>query len=55
MDDGQRLERDGLIRVLKEHASVAISERPRAITDAVVGADGVLEDDLTPMIIEGKH
>ncbi len=55
MDDGQRLERDGLIRVLKEYASVALSERPRAITDAVVGTDGVLEDDLTLMIIEGKR
>jgi len=55
MEDGERLERDGLIRVLKEHASVAISRRPRAITDSVVGSDGVLEDDLTLMIIEGKY
>jgi len=54
MDDGERLERDGLIRVLKEYASVAINDRPRAIADAVVGRDGVLEDDLTLVIIEGK-
>ena len=52
--DGERLERDGLIRVLKEHASVPLCDRPLAITDSVVGQDGVLEDDLTLMIIEGK-
>ncbi len=54
MEDGNRLERDGLIRVLKEHASVPLEDRPTAIADSVVGAGGVLEDDLTLMIIEGK-
>ncbi len=54
MADGERLEREGLIRLLKEHASVPLSERSRAITDSVVDVDGLLEDDLTLMIIEGK-
>ena len=54
MADGERLEREGLIRVLKEHASVPLSERSRAISDSVVDVDGMLEDDLTLMIIEGK-
>ncbi len=55
MEDGERLEREGLMRVLKEHASVILNERPHAITGSVVGSDGVLEDDLTLMIIEGKN
>jgi HD-like signal output (HDOD) protein len=55
MADGERLEREGLIRLLKEHASVPLSERPRAITGSVVNDNGVLEDDLTLMIIEGKR
>jgi serine phosphatase RsbU (regulator of sigma subunit) len=54
IDDGERLERDGLIRILKEHASTALGDRPRAITSLVVDADGGLEDDLTLVIIEGK-
>ncbi|VAW74607.1 Serine phosphatase RsbU, regulator of sigma subunit [hydrothermal vent metagenome] len=54
MEDGERLEREGLIRVLKEHASVLLKQRPRAITGSVVGSGDVLEDDLTLMIIEGK-
>ncbi len=52
--DGPRLEHDGLVRVLREQAAVPLQDRPRAITEAVIDPDGVLEDDLTLVIIEGR-
>jgi serine phosphatase RsbU (regulator of sigma subunit) len=49
----QRLEEEGLLRLLKEHAHLPLAARPRAIVDAVVDPEGIVEDDLTLVIIEG--
>ena len=49
----QRLEEEGLLRLLKEHSHLPLAARPRAIVDAVVDPEGVVEDDLTLVIIEG--
>jgi len=49
----QRLEEEGLLRLLKEYSHLPLAVRPRAIVDAVVDSEGVVEDDLTLVIIEG--
>lgn len=49
----QRLEKEGLIRLLKEHAHLPLEARATAISDAVLDAEGAVEDDLTLVIIEG--
>jgi serine phosphatase RsbU (regulator of sigma subunit) len=49
----RRLEEEGLLRLLKEHSHLPLAARPRAIVDAVVDPEGVVEDDLTLVIIEG--
>jgi sigma-B regulation protein RsbU (phosphoserine phosphatase) len=51
----KRLEITGLIRLLKDHAHFAISRRGEAIVCAVMEAEGVVEDDLTLLIIEGSR
>ncbi|HHJ12979.1 MAG TPA: HDOD domain-containing protein [Gammaproteobacteria bacterium] len=53
VEGGGRLEHRGLLRLLKDQAAVPLTERPRAITRAVVGDGSVLEDDLTLVIVEG--
>jgi sigma-B regulation protein RsbU (phosphoserine phosphatase) len=50
-----RLEKEGLIRLLKERAHLPIDVRAQAISDAVLGVDGTVEDDLTLVIIEGAR
>lgn len=47
-----RLERDGLVRLLKEHAHLSLEARAKAIAEAVMVADGGIEDDLTLLIVE---
>ncbi len=49
----RRLEAEGLLRLLKEHSHLPLADRPRAIVDAVLDPEGVVEDDLTLVIIEG--
>ena len=49
----QRLEEEGLLRLLKEHGHLALEARARAIVDAVLDPAGTLEDDLTLVIIDG--
>ena len=53
LEDG-RLERAGLIRLIKEYSYLPVAERAAAIAAAVQTADAALEDDLTLMIIDGK-
>ena len=48
-----RLEQEGLLRLFKEYSHLPLAARPRAIVDAVVDPEGVVEDDLTLVIIEG--
>lgn len=50
----QRLEEEGLLRLLREHSHLPLAARPGAIVDAVVDPEGIVEDDLTLVIIEGK-
>lgn len=47
-----RLEQDGLVRLVKENSHLPIDQRANAIAGAVRTADGVVEDDLTLLIIE---
>ncbi len=49
----QRLEQEGLLRLFKAHAHLSLAARPGAIVDAVLDTEGVVEDDLTLVIIEG--
>jgi sigma-B regulation protein RsbU (phosphoserine phosphatase) len=49
-----RLEREGLVRLLKQQSHLPIDERARAISEAVLSQDGAVEDDLTLLIIEGR-
>ncbi len=49
-----RLEMTGLLRLLKEYAHLPLEARTQAIADAVLDAGGVVEDDLTLVIIEGS-
>jgi sigma-B regulation protein RsbU (phosphoserine phosphatase) len=50
--DNRRLEHDGLLGLLKEHAHVPLEARAEAISDAVLDNSGGVEDDLTLVIIE---
>jgi len=50
----RRLEKDGLIRLLKEQAHLPLLQRAKSITGAVISPDRALEDDLTLLIIEGQ-
>lgn len=49
----ERLEREGLVRLVKENMHLPISQRACAIANAVLTAEGAVEDDLTLLIIEG--
>ncbi len=49
----RRLEQEGLLRLFKQHAHLSLAARPGAIVDAVLDTEGVVEDDLTLVIIEG--
>jgi len=51
----QRLEQEGLLRLIKEHMHLPLEVRPGAIVDAVLDSEGVVDDDLTLMIIEGSR
>ena len=48
-----RLENEGLVRLLKEHAHLPLEARAAAISNAVLNADSGVEDDLTLLIVEG--
>ena len=52
-----RLEKEGLISLVKQHSHLPIDRRVSAIANAVRGDEGAVEDDLTLVIIEGakKH
>lgn len=50
----ERLEKGGLLQLLKQHGHLSIESRAQAISDAVLDAGGVVEDDLTLVIIEGE-
>jgi HD-like signal output (HDOD) protein len=52
--DGNRLEKEGLVRLFREYAHHPIAPRARAIADAVCSSTGAVEDDLTLVIIDGK-
>lgn len=54
MEDGRRLEQDGLLRLLRDHAHLPPAERVRRVADAARGADGAVEDDLTLVLVEGS-
>ncbi|GMQ89223.1 MAG: hypothetical protein BMS9Abin09_0688 [Gammaproteobacteria bacterium] len=51
----QRLEKEGLLRLFREHAHLPLAARPGAIVDAVLDSEGVVDDDLTLVIIEGTR
>lgn len=51
----QRLEKEGLVRLVKEYAHLPIAQRCSAIANAVRSPDGAVEDDLTLMIVEGRQ
>jgi sigma-B regulation protein RsbU (phosphoserine phosphatase) len=48
----RRLEKDGLVGLLKEHAHLPLTERAGAIAARVAGPDSGIEDDLTLLVIE---
>ncbi len=48
-----RLEQKGLLRLFREYSHLPLAARSRAIVDAVVYPEGVVEDDLTLVSIEG--
>jgi len=48
----RRLEKDGLVGLLKEHAHLPLAERAGAIAARVAGADSGIEDDLTLLVVE---
>jgi serine phosphatase RsbU (regulator of sigma subunit) len=54
LDDG-RLEKDGLIRLVREVSHLPVPERAAAIAAAVQARDGAVEDDLTLVIVEGRQ
>lgn len=54
LDDG-RLEKDGLIRLVREVSHLPAPERAAAIAAAVQARDGAVEDDLTLVIVEGRQ
>ena len=48
----QRLEKEGLLRLLKEYSHLPLEARASAISNAVQAVDGIVDDDLTLLIIE---
>lgn len=50
---GRRLEREGLLELLARHSGAAPVERLQHIVAAVRGDSGVMDDDLTLLMIEG--
>ena len=50
-----RLEKDGLVGLLKEHSHLPLAERAERIADAVLDADRGIEDDLTLVIVDGAR
>ncbi len=48
----RRLEKEGLLRLLKEYAHLPLEARIDAISNAVKAVDGIVDDDLTLLIIE---
>ncbi|MCW9059374.1 MAG: HDOD domain-containing protein [Gammaproteobacteria bacterium] len=50
---GRRLEREGLLELLARHSDAAPVERLQHIVAAVRGDSGVMDDDLTLLMIEG--
>jgi serine phosphatase RsbU (regulator of sigma subunit) len=50
----QRLEKEGLVRLVREYAHLPIAQRCAAIANAVRSPDGAVEDDLTLLIVEGR-
>ena len=54
LEDG-RLEREGLIQLVKEHSYLPAPQRAAAIASAVQASDGAVEDDLTLVIIDGRQ
>jgi serine phosphatase RsbU (regulator of sigma subunit) len=51
----ERLERDGLVRLLKSHAHLPPEARVAAIADAALNAERGVEDDLTLLIVDGGN
>ncbi len=52
---GERcLEQDGLMRLFREYAHLPVRERAQAIVDAVFCPEGVVDDDLTLVLIQGQ-
>lgn len=49
----ERLEHEGLVRLLKAQSHLPLELRAGAISDAVLDDNGAVEDDLTLVIIEG--
>ncbi len=48
----RRLEKEGLLCLLKEYAHLPLEARIDAISNAVKAVDGIVDDDLTLLIIE---
>jgi phosphoserine phosphatase RsbU/P len=48
----RRLEKEGLLRLLKEYSHLPMAVRISAISNAVKAVDGIVDDDLTLLIIE---
>ncbi|VAW81056.1 Serine phosphatase RsbU, regulator of sigma subunit [hydrothermal vent metagenome] len=51
--DDQCLEKEGLLNLLKEYSPLPLEDRATAIANAVQSAGGIVDDDLTLLIIEG--
>jgi serine phosphatase RsbU (regulator of sigma subunit)/HD-like signal output (HDOD) protein len=47
-----RLEKEGLLRLLKEYSHLPLEARTSAISNAVKAVDGIVDDDLTVLIIQ---
>jgi sigma-B regulation protein RsbU (phosphoserine phosphatase) len=50
----QSLKEDGLIRLFREQSHLPVEERAQAVVDAVFCPEGIVDDDLTLLIIEGQ-
>jgi sigma-B regulation protein RsbU (phosphoserine phosphatase) len=49
-----RLEKEGLVRLLRECSHLPLARRAAAVAAAVEARDGAVEDDLTLMILDGR-
>lgn len=54
LDEDNRLEHEGLVRLLKKYAHLAPAKRVSKIANAVRGPNGAIEDDLTLLLIDGN-